>query len=134
MSYHFPLPRSVAAAHAQQRARFAALLAAISRQIEADLARIDRCLAALDMLDGDADLEADNVLYGASPYGSGCIGVAADDEASLCGLGSHEEDGNLPAVAANGLHLTDLEGDASDDEPDADAELCGVLLRGGVAA
>lgn len=134
MSFHFRMPPSVAAAHAQERARLAALRATISRQIEADLARVERCLAALDLLDGDTDLEADNVLHGAHPYGSGCIGVTSDDEASLCGLGSHEDDGNLPAVAANGLHLPDLEGDGADDEPDADDELCGVLLRGGVAA
>ncbi|MCJ2051242.1 hypothetical protein [Methylobacterium sp. J-070] len=57
MNAHTPVLPTRAAAHALDRARLADLRAAISRQIEADLDRVDRCLSLLDALDGDADFE-----------------------------------------------------------------------------
>ena len=57
MTLHISLPPPLAAAHALDRARLADLRARISRQIEADLDRVDRCLFLLDALDGDRDLE-----------------------------------------------------------------------------
>lgn len=57
MNAHTPVLPIRAAAHALERARLADLRAAISRQIEADLDRVDRCLSILDALDGDADFE-----------------------------------------------------------------------------
>ncbi|KAA0121000.1 hypothetical protein CIW48_26195 [Methylobacterium sp. P1-11] len=57
MNAHTPVLPTRAAAHALEHARLAALRGAISRQIKADLDRVDRCLAILDALDGDPDLE-----------------------------------------------------------------------------
>ena len=45
------------AATERERANLDALRRAISASIERDLDRIDRCFAALDLLDGDPDLE-----------------------------------------------------------------------------
>ena len=96
MSAHTPLPPPMAAAHALDRARLADLRACISRQIEADLDRVDRCLFLLDALDGDRELEDGD-----------------DAEPSLCGVGSHVPTGNLPGHPMTGDGI-DLERDEAD--------------------
>lgn len=42
-----------------ERIKLRALRASIMKQIDADLARIDRMIRAIDLLDGDPDLEPD---------------------------------------------------------------------------
>lgn len=112
MNAHTPVLPDRAAAHALEHARLAALRGAISRQIQADLDRVDRCLAILDALTPDPDIEADNILHHAHPYGSGLIGVGSDDEPSLCGS---EGSGSMPLWPSdNSLAFLDRERDEAD--------------------
>lgn len=57
MTFHHRPPPHLAAEHARERAALHALRQSIEATIAADLNRVDRCLAALDLLDGDPDLE-----------------------------------------------------------------------------
>lgn len=67
---------------AEEREALRALRKRIKAQIDSDLARVDRCLNALDLIDGDADIEQD-----AGEEAEAAPGYRnLDDEPSLCGL------------------------------------------------
>ena len=95
MTFHAPMPHSLAATHSMERAEIRALRRSIVSRIEADLDRVDRCIAILDAITPDPDIEADYDVYrpGAGPLG--LIGLSSDDEDSFCGLGSHTENRGL---------------------------------------
>jgi len=68
--------------NAEERAALAGLRQRIKAQIRSDLDRVDRCLNALNLIDGDADIEQD---VGEMAEG-GLLNANLDDEPSLCGI------------------------------------------------
>lgn len=98
---------------ADERRALKALRQRIEAQIDADLARVDRCLNALDLMDGDADVEQD---VGEMPEAADHTGRDLDNEPSLCGLIAD------PSFSFLGSGLDDGEHDAGDDREHDEAE------------
>lgn len=100
----------------EEREALRALRKRIQDQIDADLTRVDLCLHALDLMDGDADIEPDagEEPEGAFPYSN------LDDEPSLGGLTAER----MTQFGASGI--TDGEICAGDEPEHDDAEISGI--------
>lgn len=101
--HHAYLPPHLAAQFARERVDLNGLRDFVAIEVE-------RLIDFLDTLDPDADFEP-----------------GADDEPSLCGVGSHEMYGNLPGYPSNGHNCgsgsrDDMEAGDFDDEPAGDDE------------
>lgn len=139
MTFHHRPPPHLAAEHARERAALHALRGRIERTIERDLARIDRCLAALDLLDGDPDLEpslSGRTVSGPTPGGDDREAEDEHDEPSLGApnpqmgmIGYESRDHGLRLV--NGLDQTRWAAGATDDRELGDDN--GIADGGGEA-
>jgi hypothetical protein len=98
--------------------RLKSLRKRIESQIERDLNRIDRCLGALDLLDGDPDIEQD---AGEMAEAQG-LNANLDDEPSLCGI---TVDAAL-CFRSSGMIAEDGEVCAGDEPEHDEAEISGI--------
>ncbi|POR41958.1 hypothetical protein CRT23_15175 [Methylobacterium sp. V23] len=103
--------------NAEERVALAGLRKRIKAQIRSDLDRVDRCLNALNLIDGDADIEQD---AGEMPESAGVCQQYDDDEPSLGGLTVDAQFARCP------FNVVDVEEDVADEPQHDDAEISGV--------